>query len=108
MKEAAEAPAGSRCGLGLVRVLPLRSPPCGHCCWPFRRCDVISGTCHSVPGGLKADRLREVAYLAAGALRMVRAGERRLEGTGRRTQAGRVQLQELNGSWDLGKRFKLC
>ena len=39
---------------------------------------------------------------------MVRAGERRLEGPGRRTQVGRVQLQELTGLRDLGKRFKLC
>lgn len=52
VKEAAEAPAGSRCGLGLVRFF-CELLPVAHCCWPFRRCDVISGTCHLVPGGLR-------------------------------------------------------
>lgn len=103
MKEAAEAPAGSRCGLGLVRVLPLRTPPCGHCCWPFRRCDVISGTCHLVPGGLKADRLREAACLAAGALRMVRAGEGDLGAQGAGPRRGECSYRNSLGHGTLGK-----
>lgn len=64
---------------------------------------MISGTCHLVPGGLKADRLREAAYLAAGALRMVRAGEGGLGARGAGPSSGECSYRNSLGHGTLGK-----
>lgn len=73
MKEAAEAWAGMRSRLGLVRVFPLRSLIPIPVATVAGRYDAISGTCHLEPRGLRADRQwgrgGGCAHMAVGELR---------------------------------------
>ena len=64
---------------------------------------MISGTCHLVPRGLKADRLREAAYLAAGALGWCGLERGGLMARGAGPRLGECSYRNSPGHGTLGK-----